>query len=90
MSYLHCHNCGWEQDDFWSEHYNPIKSLRDWEKDLLDFDKLDTELNDGLTYREVIARACENAARNIRRMFYLEPRKGVCMCPFCGANLDID
>ena len=25
MSYLHCHGCHWEQDDFWSWHYNPIR-----------------------------------------------------------------
>ena len=25
MSYLHCHNCYWEQDDFWSEDgWNPF------------------------------------------------------------------
>lgn len=24
MAYLHCHNCFWEQDDFWSWKYNPI------------------------------------------------------------------
>ena len=22
--YLHCHSCNWEQDDFWSRHYNPL------------------------------------------------------------------
>ena len=27
MSYLHCHNCKWEQDDFWDEEYNPITFL---------------------------------------------------------------
>lgn len=31
MAYAHCHNCGWEQDDFWSKDYNPLKSLLDWE-----------------------------------------------------------
>lgn len=25
MSYLHCHNCGWSQDDFWSENYSPFR-----------------------------------------------------------------
>jgi len=35
MSFLHCHNCSWEQDDFWSaEGWNPfcksqIEDLRD-------------------------------------------------------------
>ena len=26
--YLHCHDCGWEQDDFWSEDgYNPFSHI---------------------------------------------------------------
>jgi hypothetical protein len=24
MAYAHCHNCGWQQDDWWSEHYTPL------------------------------------------------------------------
>ena len=24
MAYLHCHNCDWAQDDFWTWRYNPI------------------------------------------------------------------
>jgi len=27
--YLHCHNCSWSQDDFWTWHYNPITKLWD-------------------------------------------------------------
>jgi hypothetical protein len=27
MAYLHCHNCGWGQDDFWEKDgYNPFSS----------------------------------------------------------------
>jgi len=30
MAFLHCHNCGWEQDDFWAKDgYNPLNSLKD-------------------------------------------------------------
>lgn len=30
MSYIHCHNCDWEQDDFWGWRYNPVSCfLRD-------------------------------------------------------------
>lgn len=25
--FVRCRDCGWEQDDFWSQEYNPIKSL---------------------------------------------------------------
>lgn len=28
MAYLHCQNCKWEQDDFWTKHYNPGIVLR--------------------------------------------------------------
>lgn len=36
MAYAHCHNCGWEQDDWWSEYYTP-----------LDYDRL-KKLNESL------------------------------------------
>lgn len=35
MAFLHCHNCKWEQDDFWSESYNPVTFLNDSFKDVL-------------------------------------------------------
>jgi hypothetical protein len=39
MAYLHCHNCGWSQDDFWSEDnkgWSPFKPDRmaEYKKDL--------------------------------------------------------
>jgi hypothetical protein len=47
MSYLHCHNCNWSQDDFWepSPGYNPFRKdlINDLEKSLfedkIEFDK---------------------------------------------------
>lgn len=24
MAYAHCHNCGWEQDDYWHDSYHPL------------------------------------------------------------------
>lgn len=27
MAYIHCHNCDYSQDDFWSWRYNPIRRL---------------------------------------------------------------
>jgi hypothetical protein len=100
---LHCHNCDWDQDDFWSESYNPVRSLRDWEKDLLNFDRLDesfigegfrTDDEDlmGRTRREVIAQELEKAAKQILNMVFLRPEdaKGQ-PCPKCGGfSLDID
>ena len=26
MAFLHCHTCGWSQDDFWTSNYNPLRS----------------------------------------------------------------
>lgn len=28
MAYAHCHNCAWEQDDWWSKSYHPIPADR--------------------------------------------------------------
>ena len=95
MAYAHCHACGWEQDDFWSDLYNPIRSLVDWEKTLLEFGTLDVEYErDGekVVYRETIAAACENAARRIRGMVFLTPKGAAWQpCPKCGHKyLDVD
>jgi len=27
MAYLHCHKCGWAQEDFWNKDYNPLARL---------------------------------------------------------------
>jgi hypothetical protein len=34
LAFLHCHDCDWEQDDFWSEDgWNPEKSMKgSWEQ----------------------------------------------------------
>lgn len=50
MAYLHCHNCGWSQDDFWDEKgYNPISTLKDDTKYLF-IDKVyfDSSIKDSL------------------------------------------
>jgi hypothetical protein len=105
MSFVHCHQCHWSQDDFWSEHYNPINYLQNFEKDLLtkDIDAVcihaaDTESCYGqkegdVSYREMIARSLERAARHIRKMAWRnmeEYKAGGRRCPKCGGCLDID
>jgi hypothetical protein len=35
MAYLHCHACGWSQDDFWNWRYNPLTKLWDCAKWLI-------------------------------------------------------
>jgi len=79
---LHCRNCGWSQDDFWDENYNPITYLeRIYREDLLykDLDEVfelerETLVGDvymsKITRREFIAEQLERAARKVRRMLY--------------------
>lgn len=104
MAYLHCHACGWEQDDFWSEGYNPIKSLADWQDSLLEKD-IDGQFTDdsyfikehgNITLREVLAQEFEKGARRIRDMVYrteqeFREKNPERNCPKCGKHdLDID
>ena len=103
MAYLHCHSCYWQQDDFWSETYNPIQSLQDWAKNLLD-PKFNESFTDDagfikehgdLTLREVIEQECEKAARTIKKMIYRTEKEYKELnpngkCPQCGAYLDVD
>ena len=93
MAYLHCHNCDFSQDDFYSvDGYNPPDYLKTWNKYLCE-EKLD------ITQREVIAREYEKYARGIRSMKWVtwESFKEAWidgkwpLCPKCGKNdLDID
>jgi hypothetical protein len=101
MGYLHCHKCGWSQDDFWDKRYNAIRFLLYWEDYLLNekfhqefIGELDTK---GLTYQEVIARELENHAKTIRNMrwqtyddFKKDYDAGIAKCPECGSSKDFD
>ena len=93
--FLHCHNCLWEQDDFWSETYNPIYCLSHL-KELL-FQNLDEIYiqRDGyrpaLTYREYIIKELESALSKVAGMkwkIYAEHNNDP--CPRCGSVLCID
>ncbi len=106
MAYLHCHNCHWQQDDFWDEKYNPIRFLLNWEELLLgDKDKLDGSFtNDAqfirdhgvISSRELIARELEKHGRTIRNMKYrtndeFKRLNPEKICPNCNQKeLDID
>jgi len=90
--YVKCRNCGWEQDDFWSGEYNPLRSLLHWEDDLpkLD-DPFKTEGDEPpRTYRDVVVEACERAARIIRTQQYLTKEDTPPACPVCGGFVDVD
>jgi len=93
--FVHCVDCDWEQDDFWSKDYNPLKSLLDWEENLLDFEKLDepSGITDNAgrplgTWRELIAGELMLAAQNVLGQTFLTP--GVARearCPMCDGKL---
>lgn len=85
MSYLHCHNhhCDFCQDDFWTESYNPIKYMQDWEEMLFREDFFeDAGMDNGwkeecgygrdqvVTRQELLAYEFEKHARVIRDMVY--------------------
>ena len=82
MAYLHCHKCGWSQDDFYDTSYNPAKYLMDWNEYLFGnkHHKLDTPFTDdsefikengNITTREVLAREYEKFAKRIRNMMWV-------------------
>lgn len=98
-AYVHCHECGWSQDDFWTESFNPVRFLLNWEQDLLEKDLDEQFTNDAsfieengdISRREVIARACERAAAKIRGMHFMAyPDMSTAKCPQCGHALDVD
>ena len=82
MAYLHCHSCGWSQDDFWREGgYNPISWLSDFEKDLFkekihldseyfadDIIPNQDEKGFWIRGKDFVAQELERVARNIRNM----------------------
>lgn len=90
--FLYCHNCNWEQDDFWDENYNPLRYLLSWEKDLLDFEKLDNEIcYNNKTYREAIIESLYKVAEDIKDMKFLKYEEGKkYKCPKCDNYLYID
>jgi hypothetical protein len=96
MAYLHCHACGWEQDDFYSPNgYNPAKYLSSWNHILFNADIDESFGNTSTTKREILAQQYEKFANNIRNMkwvtwddFKEDPNK---LCPKCGkSELDCD
>lgn len=105
MAYLHCHACGWSQDDFWDEKHNPLRALVNmWEKTLLDesldmvkdYDAWDDSGNHYIehkTNRQVLCAAIQGAVKNIDGMVYKTQDEfldtGDDRCPVCGQQ-DLD
>jgi hypothetical protein len=108
MAYVHCHakGCGWQQDDFYSDGYNPAKFLLSWNDFLFGPEavKIDQQFSDDsqfikdngpITTREVIAREYEMFAKRIRTMKWITwedfKKDPNKVCPKCGSDdLGID
>jgi hypothetical protein len=106
MSYVHCHNCDWSQDDFYHEGYNPAKYLMSWNDFLFGkrHDRIDKQFSDDsnfvkengpITAREVLARQYEEFAGRIRTMRWITHEDFINdpnkVCPKCKSDdLDID
>jgi hypothetical protein len=93
MSYVHCHGCGWSQDDFWDESYNPIDQLKEC-KDILLYKDLDEErfkAHDeypAVTHREYVLSNLKSIYADVATMEYptRESWSGK-PCPKCGHGL---
>jgi len=89
--FLYCRNCRWQQDDYWSDSYNPIKSLKDWESNLFveDLDgKFHKEMGNA-TWREVISDSIFSAVKSILSMKYrtrdeYKENNPDGICPWCS------
>ena len=101
MAYVYCRKCGFEQDDFWSDTYNPISRLKHWENLLVNgkIDNLFSDCNSfisehgNITTRELIARECEQSAKIIRETVYRTEKEWYeshKVCPMCDEILTVD
>jgi len=101
MAFLHCHDCDWQQDDFWSLNgYNPVGHLKEYLPDLFKAEvTLCPENGTGeeiITGQEYVARELERAAASIRGMYVrtsedFQEIKDEFKCPKCGSsNWDVD
>lgn len=102
MAYLHCHNCGWSQDDFWSEDYNPLNNdVIRWLGEALMRDTIESDEGPRVGVIEIdsrmfVSRALGRLRQKIRGMRWktLEEWmkvKDTAVCPGCGnGDLDID
>ena len=100
MAYLHCHNCDWEQDDFWHDGYNPVSCIQEaleWlfqEPNVIKMDNNWCKENGygdvgSIKATELAAHDFERQARKIRGMVYRTEKEFYeknpeRKCPKCG------
>ena len=97
MAFLHCHDCGWSQDDFYSpDGYNPFREsdIADLRRNLF---KDEIKLERGtVTGREFVIMELKRMVTRIESMVVMTDEKWKrvkqdWVCPKCGSkNWDID
>ena len=102
--YVHCHHCGWEQDDFWDEHYHPLRFDAFQVAQLLEGDlEASVDWDDYLkkqtgveTNREALLHSLEQHCERVENMRWrtlkeFRERNPGLICPICKrASLDVD
>ncbi len=100
MAYLHCHNCDFNQDDYWSEDgWNPVKSFENDKDTLLNEDLDETVRMDSnwlrehgresVTRRDLVVLHLRQIIARVEGMVYrthdeLRERNPDMRCPRCG------
>ena len=102
MAYLHCHNCGWSQDDFWDPNgYHPFRQdivdhlTKSLFSDMVDITD-ETGRRGRVDGRAYVANELEKMAHRIRNMSVRSEAewrqvKSIWVCPNCQQRKwDID
>jgi hypothetical protein len=96
MAYIHCHDCDWEQDDFWSRRYNPVqtffsyvKSFRLWIPRTLEGDRPVFPTHSYVFLWRQVLRMLRKF-RNMRwwtwKTYKRDREANIAFCPKCGAR----
>lgn len=97
MAFIHCNFCDWQQDDFWTRRYNPIRRfltvLNDyWYPRIVHFDKRES-YGDIFSWQVAILETLR-IIRNTHKMEWYtyrawreSPMRG---CPRCGGGVSVD
>jgi len=100
MAVLHCHTCGWEQDDFWRKTYNPLTKLVQlfswlWIPRYIKFDEELYGRKYIFSWHMLSIRIVEEIVNIMNMRWWTEKDwekdKETAACPKCGdRNFDID
>lgn len=103
MTFAHCNDCDWSQDDFWDANHHPFKSLYEQHGlDLLNkpLDEKVTGYDDNFlsergypTWREFLVQGIDSMAFTVDNMKWRnadEYEKSDKKCPKCGGWTTVD